>query len=275
VALAIAVGLFVLDGLFLVASTAQRGGTPSVGGIVARALFLVPMIRGFPAIRALARPRRRRAPSRAAARTAHASSGSATASAAGDAAPAARVLSGDAEKQRLQLTERLNTAPAPTVLGRGPSSIKGKASVDAAAAALRFVAHKCEVGEAGLKVTTREGRIREVAWSGIGRVVARQLPPDPPWDAGLLLDLVAWLEGRWEPIRVFTTTIVKLAALEGAPPSRMDTLRRLVRHVRERQPAVAVDDETLAFAEGRPPARFVSMTQLAEYDAGYGPGTPA
>jgi hypothetical protein len=124
-------------------------------------------------------------------------------------------------------------------------------------------------------LTTREGRSRDVAWSGIGRVVARQLPPDPPWDAGLLLDLVAWLDGRWEPIRVFTTTIVKLAALEGAPTSRTDTLRRLVRHVRERHPAVAVDDETLAFAEGRPPARFVSMTQLAEYDAGYGPGTPA
>jgi hypothetical protein len=274
VALGIAVALFVLDGLFVMASAARGGGTPPVGGLVVRAFLLVPMLRGFPAIRELARPRRRWGAPRPAAgtsRTAPRPPRPAASSAA--AAPAAQVLSGDAERQRLRLTERLESGPAPTVLGRGPLSMKGQASVDAAAAALRFLAHKCEIGETGLRVTTREGRAREIAWSGIGRIVARQLPPDPPWDAGFLVDVVVYVDGRWEPQRLFTTTVVNFAALGGgASTSRLDNLRRLCRHVRERNPAVALDDETLAFVEGtRPPARLLSTTQLAAYDAVYGP----
>ena len=271
VALGIAVGLFVVDGILVMASATAAGGTPPVGGLVARAFLLIPMLRGFPALRELGRPRPRRVVPRAASAgprpAARPAAPAPTAS-----GPAVRVLSGDAERQRLQMTERLNTGPAPTVLGRGPISMRGQASVDAAAAALRFLAHKCEIGEAGLRVTTREGRAREVAWSGIGRIVARQLPPDPPWEAGLLLDIVAYLDGRWEPLRLFTTTLVNFAALGGqASTSRMENLRRLARHVRERQPTVALDDDTLAFVEGtKPPARLVSTTQLAEYDAVYG-----
>jgi hypothetical protein len=126
-------------------------------------------------------------------------------------------------------------------------TMRGQASVDAAAAALRSLAQKCEIGEAGLRVTTREGRTREVAWSGIGRIVAGQLPPDPPWEAGLLLDIVAHLDGRWEPLRLFTTTLVNFAALASADAGA----RR--RHARARRRA--------------PPARLLSASQLAEYDA--------
>jgi hypothetical protein len=273
VALGIAVALFVIDGVFVLASATQRGGTPPVGGLLARAFFLIPMLRGFPALRELARPRKRRVPSRPAARPA--APAAAAPPRAGVGAPAARVLSGDAERQRLQMTERLNTGPAPTVLGRGPISMKGQASVDAAAAALRFLAHKVEILETGLRVTTREGHVREAPWSAIGRIVARQLPPDPPWEAGLLVDLVAFLDGRWEPLRVFTTTLVNFAALEGgASTSRLDNVRRLMRHLRDRNPALALDDDTLAFADGRPPARLVTLTQLAEYDAVYGLPSP-
>ena len=272
VALGIAVALFVLDGLFVMVSATQAGRTPPVGGIVARAFLLIPMLRGFPALRELGRPRRRRAVPRAAsagARPAARQTGPAPAA----PGPAARVLSGDAERQRLKMTERLNTGPAPTVLGRGAVSMKGQASVDAAAKALRFLARKCEIAEAGLRVTTPEGRAHEVPWSGIGRIVARQLPPDPPWEAGLFLDIVAHIDGRWQPLRLFTTTLVNFAALGGeASTSRMDNLRRLARHLRERQPTVALDDDTLAFVEGtKPPARLVNTTQLAEYDSVYGP----
>lgn len=277
VALGVAVALFVLDGVFVLASATQAGGTPPVGGLVARVLFLIPMLRGFPALRELARPRKRRVPPRPVARRTAPADAPPPRAAGRAAPPAARVLSGDAERQRLQMTERLNAGPAPTVLGRGPLSIKGQASVDAAAAALRFLVHKVEILEAGLRVTTREGRVREAAWSSVGRIVARQLPPDPPWDAGVLVDLVAFLDGRWEPLRVFTTTLVNFAALEGGvSTSRLDNLRRLVRHVRRRNPAVALDDDTRAFAEGtRPPARLASLTQLAEYDAVYGPPGPS
>jgi hypothetical protein len=274
VALGIAVALFVLDGVLVLASAAKGEGTVPLGGLFVRFFLLIPMLRGLPALRELARPRKRRVPPRPVPRSASGSTAPPTARPA--AAPAARVLSGDAERQRLRMTERVDAGPAPTVLGRGPISMKGKASVDAAATALRFVVHKVELLDSGLRATTREGRAREADWSGIGRVVARQLPPDPPWDAGLLVDLVAFLDGRWEPLRVFTTTLVNFAALEGgSSTSRLENLRRLVRHVRERNPAVALDDETLAFAEGtRPPARFVTLAQLAEYDAGYGPPTP-
>jgi hypothetical protein len=183
-----------------------------------------------------------------------------------------RVLSGDAERQRLQLTTRLNAGPAPTVLGRGPFSMKGHAAVDSAAAALRFLATKVSIGDPGLRVTTREGRAHDVPWSGVGRIVVRQLPPDPPWDAGVLLDLVAYLDGRWQPLRVFTTTLVNFAALGGQPStSRLENLRRLARHVRARHPGVALDEATLAFVDGgKPPARLISITDLAEYDAVYG-----
>ena len=279
-ALGIAVALFVLDGIFVLASAAQAGGTPPVGGVVARAFFLIPMLRGFAALRELARPRKRRTPPRPAARTAAPATPSTAPlprAGSGAKAPAARILSGDAERQRLRMTERVDAGPGPTALRRGAISIKGQASVDAAAAALRFLAHKVEILETGLRVTTREGHGREAPWAGIGRIVVRQLPPDPPWEAGLLVDLVAFLDGRWEPLRVFTTTLVNFAALEGgASTSRLDNVRRLVRHLRARNPAVALDDDTLAFAEAtRPPARFVTLTQLAEYDAVYGPSGPA
>ena len=272
VALAVAVALFVLDGIFMFVTAARAGGAPPVAGIVPRILFLIPMVRGFPALRALGQPRRR-VPPRASARpsSARGLSPSATAAArpAAATAPAARVLSGDAERRRLQMTERVS-APAPNVLGRGPISMQGKATVDAAADALRFLARKCEIGEAGLHVTDRDGHARDVIWSAIGRLVVRQLPPDPPWEAGLIVDVVAWDGSRWLPVRVFTTTLVNFGALPGpASSSRMDNLRRFLRHVRERQPAAAVDDETALFVEGRPPARLVTMTQFAEYDAAY------
>lgn len=274
VALAVAVALFVLDGILILGTAARAGGTPPVGGVVVRLFLLIPMLRGFSAIRALNQPRRRDAP-RASPRPSSPrgpsppTTGTAHPSAA--AAPAARVLSGDAERRRLQMTERVNPAPAPTVLGRGPVSMQGKASVDAAAAALRFLAYKCEIGEAGLRVTDRDGHVRDVVWSAIGRLVVRQLPPDPPWEAGLILDVVAWDGSGWQPLRIFTTTLVNFGALPGPPASsRIENLRRFLRHVRERQPAAAVDDETALFVEGRPPARLVTMTQLAEYDAAYG-----
>jgi hypothetical protein len=173
------------------------------------------------------------------------------------------------------MTTRLDAGPPPTALRRGPMSMKAEASVDAAAAALRFLAHKVEIGEAGLKVTMREGGgVHEAPWSGIGRVVARQLPPDPPWDAGVLLDVVAYLGGRWQPLRLFTTTLVNFAALGGeASSSRVENLRRLARHLREKNPALALDDATLAFVDGgKLPQRLASIGELAEYDAVYGIG---
>ncbi len=140
------------------------------------------------------------------------------------------------------------------------------------AQALRFTAHKCELFDGGLRVTSSQGKTRDVRWSEVGRLVVRQLPPDPPWNSSVLLDIVALMDGvRWEPVRVFVTTFVNYGALpEGASTSRLENIRNLARHLRSQNPAVALDPETTTFLEGNaPPARFANMTQFAEYDGNY------
>jgi len=270
VALGLAVGLFILDGIFVLVAGAQAARNPPIGSLVARVFFLIPMVRGFAAIRELAEPRRGR-PSPARASPAASRPAASTAAAPSSAVPARR-LTGEAEKRRLQMTERIGTGPAPTVPARGGISMKAQAATDAAASALRFLAHKCEIGDAALHVTSPNGQGRDVPWANIGRIVVRQLPLDPPWDSGVILDLVAYVGDRWEPVRVFGTTIVNYGVLAGgASTSRLDNLRRFAKAVRERNPQVAVDEETLVFLETqKAPPRFVNMTQFTEYDALYG-----
>jgi hypothetical protein len=53
IALALAVGLFALDGLITLVGAFGSGHTPPVGGLVARFFLFVPMVRGFGAIRTL------------------------------------------------------------------------------------------------------------------------------------------------------------------------------------------------------------------------------
>ena len=140
------------------------------------------------------------------------------------------------------------------------------------AQALRFTAHKCEVFDGGLRVTSTPGKTRDVRWSDVGRLVVRQLPPDPPWNASVLLDVIALVDGtRWEPVRIFVTTFVNYGALpEGASTSRLENIRNLARHLRSQNPGVALDPETTAFLDGPgAPARFGNMTQFAEYDSHY------
>ncbi len=267
VALGLAVGLFVLDGIALLASGAP-GSSPPVGGLVARLFFLLPMLRGFSALRELkeappARPTRRARPSPASERP------PARAPAAASPAPV-RTLTGDAEKRRLQMTERVGATSATNM--RRPSIGGGQPSTETVAQALRFTAHKCEIVDGGLRVTSAPGKTRDVRWSEVGRLVVRQLPPDPPWDAAVLLDVVALVDGtRWEPVRIFLTTFVNYAALaEGASTSRLENIRNLTRLLRDRNPGVALDPETTAFLDGKgAPARFANMTQFAEYDSHY------
>ena len=139
-------------------------------------------------------------------------------------------------------------------------------------ATLRFTAHKCEISDGGLRVTSAQGRTREVRWSEIGRLVVRQLPPDPPWDAAVLLDVVALAEGvRWEPVRIFVTTFVNYGVLPGgSSTSRLENIRNLGRLLRDKNPTVDVDPNTTAFLDGTaPPGRFPNIAQFEQYDAGY------
>ncbi len=53
IALGFAVGLFALDGIASVVMMAGAGGSPPIGGIVARVFLIIPMVRGFAAIKEL------------------------------------------------------------------------------------------------------------------------------------------------------------------------------------------------------------------------------
>lgn len=283
IALGLAAALFVLDGLVVMASATQPAS--AIGGLLVRVFLLVVMLRGFPAIRELERPRRRVPPRRAAPPAKAAGSGPAAATAVDAAAgpsateagagatPASRTLSGDAERRRLQMGAAAapSTRTGPSHSRRSISMRGGSVGVDEAAASLRFVARRCEIGPDGLRAYEANGKLRDLAWSEIARIVVRALPPDPPWDAGLVVDLVAPLDGRWQPVRIFGATFVNYAALPGgASAARLDNVRRLAGHVRERNPALAVDEETAAFLAGGPAPRFPDITGFAEYDAAYG-----
>lgn len=286
-ALAIAVGLFILDGFYMFVAAAEAKASPPIGGLIARVFFLIPMVRGFGAIGELNKPRKpkRRAPSPPGASRTLAPRGSAsTASPMAEApspgppspaaapaapAPAARTLSGEAEKLRLKMSERQAPATAVSRAGRTIAA-RGPAGVDAARKSLRFIAHKCEIGESGLRVTLPSGENRDIPFDQVTAIVARQLPPDPPWEGALLLDIVSSKAASPEPVRIFGSTLVNYAAIPGGNTNRLDNTRRLTAFLRDRCPGAALDAATEEFVRGpKVPQRFANMTQFIEYDSTY------
>lgn len=282
-ALAVAVGLFVLDGIFSFVVAAGAKASPPVGGLIARAFFLMPMLRGFSALKELSQPPKRIPPrSRpgipvASARPAPSASGGARVGAAPPSPTPAprpapvRTLAGDAEKLRLQMSER-STVPS-TVSAKGLRvETKGTVGVDAARKSLRFVAHCVEIGADSLRVVWASGATREIRYDQITAVVARQLPPDPPWEGAFIVDVVPTRDASPEPVRIFGTTVVNYAAIPGGnSSSRLDNTRRLTAYLRERCVNASLDTATEEFVRGpKVPQRFANMTQFIEYDAAYG-----
>jgi hypothetical protein len=133
-----------------------------------------------------------------------------------------------------------------------------KVAVDALAEALRFVARDCTLGEAGLRVTTRRGAERRVAWTEIERVVLRHLPPEEPYRGAMLLDLV--VRGSAEPVRLLPTTQLDFAALPAAAgTSSVESFRKLAQHAAAH--GAALDASAPSFR---------GASEFLAYDAGYG-----
>lgn len=250
-----------------------------MGGLIARAFFLMPMLRGFSAIRELNKPPRR-IPPRARPAPLSAAPKPSAAPAGGDppAAPAtavrpapAKTLSGDAEKLRLQMSERIAAPSAVSATGRRVET-KGPAGVDAARKSLRFIANRFEVGEEGFRAVLPSGAARDIRYDQVAAVVARQLPPDPPWEGAFIVDVVPTREASPEPVRIFGNTVVNYAAIPGGnSSSRLDNTRRLTAFLRDRCPNATLDEATQEFVRGpKVPQRFANMTQFIEYDATYG-----
>ena len=281
VALAVAVGLFALDGLYSFVVAAEAKVSPPVGGLIARVFFLMPMLRGFPALNELKKPPKRVPPrSRPAAAVGSPRPVSPPANGAmapaGTPAPASRptavkTLVGDAEKLRLQLSERIAAPSAVSATGRRVET-KGPAGVDAARKSLRFIANRFEVGAEGFHAVFPSGAARDIRYDQVAALVARQLPPDPPWEGAFIVDVVPTKEASPEPVRIFGNTVVNYAAIPGgSSSSRLDNTRRLTAFLRDRCPKATLDEATQEFVRGpKVPQRFANMTQFIEYDTTYG-----
>ena len=282
-ALGLAVGLFVIDGILLLVGSGSGSAPPPVGGLVARVFFLVPMVMGFPALRALkdedARARRApraRPPARSSVAAAPAPATARPAPATVHPAatpPPTRTFSGDDERRRLELSQAQTATRARIAPSGQRTVVRTKTDADSAASGLRFVARKCEIREAGLKVSYADRPGRDVGYGEIVSFVVRLLPPDPPWSSQPLCDAVVRSADNtaWETVRLFSTTVFNTAALPGGgSTSRLDNMRKLGAHLLAQNPALSLDPETAAFvSEGKPPARFVSTNHFAEYDQRY------
>ena len=142
------------------------------------------------------------------------------------------------------------------------------ASVNAAADALRFVARSLTIDDGGVSAELADGGTIRLAWSEISRIFAGQLPPDPPFEKSVFVDLVS--AGR--PLRLMQKTKANFQALPGgAAATSLDNLRRLAALIQSRNAAVELDPATQAFVRDRKsPRQFAGVEQFAAYDARYG-----
>ncbi len=164
-----------------------------------------------------------------------------------------------------ELAAVMMTRPAPTELPRATA-------VDSTTSMLRFVAAECTIDDVGLEVSYCSGGVAKVMWADIVTVVARQLPPDPPYQGKLLFDIVtATPEGAKTPIRFMPTTRANYGAMpDGAGTTSMDNFRRLARLILERNTGVTFAADFGQFLEGSLPRRFNSMKEFQGYDSRFG-----
>jgi hypothetical protein len=175
-----------------------------------------------------------------------------------------RVLAGTVELQRA-----VDAATRPTqgknIAARGSS----KAAVDAMRETLRFVVDTGAFDAQELRVRTTDGDERTVRWIDLDRVVARRLPPDPPFEKTLLVDLVP---RHGKPLRLLPSTRLEWRNLPGgAATTARENLRRLVAHAQACHPALVIEPASEAFvSHGAEPPQLGSPRLVAEYDATYG-----
>lgn len=154
---------------------------------------------------------------------------------------------------------RATLPPAPAPVRRAPGHD------------LRFVVAHARPDVAGLAVrSTPTGAERAVPWSEIVRVVARQLPPGPPHEQAILIDLV---QASGVPLRVLSTTRLDLRALPVSPgmSTVRNDLRRLVAFARAKNPSLAVEPASGPFFAGHSdPMIFATFAEFLAYDRAIG-----
>lgn len=148
----------------------------------------------------------------------------------------------------------------------GGASSTPIAAVDSTRKSLRFVARSIEISSAGMSVIFESGDQRDVLWSDVSAIVARQLPPDPPFDKTLMVDIVCGAR----VVRLLPSTQANYGALPGgAAPSSRDNLRKLAAMIEVARPGVVEGESRPFCSEGRTPPLFQAMKQFAAYDTQY------
>jgi len=145
----------------------------------------------------------------------------------------------------------------------------GPAAVDATRDALRFVVQDGAITATGLTVRVARGGERTIAWGELVEVVARRMPPDPPYEKTTFVDLVV-ADGT--PLRLVPTSRLDYAALPGGQaPNTKENWRALVALARQHNPAIAIEpDSADFFAGGRDAPMFPALKKFVEWDRRYG-----
>lgn len=173
-----------------------------------------------------------------------------------------------------KIREATATAPPPRNI-RDLKRVQGAAatpdaSVDAVRSTLRFVARSIEIMPgAGMSVVMEDGRVLDLLWSQVARVVARRLPPDPPYEKTLVVDVVPATPPR-TPIRLLPSTQANYAALPGAAAmSSTENLRKLGLDIAAAKPGVIEPHSEGFFNGGDKAPQFQAIKQFADYDDQY------
>jgi hypothetical protein len=149
-------------------------------------------------------------------------------------------------------------SPAQASPGR-PQAMRG---LPTSLGTLKFVVRTVDVDDGG--VTTGGRRIE---WRDVAKLRARRMPPDPPFDKALIVDIVP---RSGEPIRLLTSSLIDTT--RASFPKQMiakDTFRRILAAARTGCPGVDVDDGTAAFIAGDEAPVLGAVRQLVEQEQTY------
>ena len=259
IALAIAIGLYSLDGIVFLVDLIQRKGSPATGGIIFRLIMLWFMSRGFGAIRELKANTTRNIR---------------------NSVPSAPAPSAPAVSLAVPTTAsgpRPVSFVAPTTPIVQPETPRGEVlskSITPEILNLRYVAYRCEIFQDHLKAVYQNASQKELKWFEVGAIVFRQFPFQPPWDGKLLLDIVPLnVAGeKIQPLRILSSTFINYGFLpQGQSASTKENMRRMANFILSQNRSIYVDPGTDSFIQaGQPPVRFLSMSQFTEYDSRYG-----
>jgi hypothetical protein len=144
---------------------------------------------------------------------------------------------------------------------------------DAAAEVLGYALKNLEILPDGLKATDRTGATRMVGFGDIVKVAARKMPEGPPFSGAIFLDLnPSTTGGPIQPIRLLPATRTNYGVLPGSGATSHENFRRLVRHLKTKNSALAIEPESAPYLEegkGFPPA-LSTAEALVEYESQFG-----